>query len=140
MEEAKARNPNIKLAALAWGAPGWIGNGNFWSTDMVNYLVSWLDCASDAHGLRIDHIGGWNERSYNKGWYQNLKLTLQGRGYNHVKVVADDTSFRVADAVVADPLFASAVDIIGSHYVCGYRTSQSNCPSSSNALASGKTL
>jgi O-glycosyl hydrolase len=140
MEEAKARNPNIKLAALAWGAPGWIGNGNFWSTDMVNYLVSWLDCASDAHGLRIDYIGGWNERSYNKAWYQNLKLTLQGRGYNHVKVVADDTSFRVADAIVADPLFASAVDIIGSHYVCGYRTSQSNCPSSSNALASGKTL
>jgi hypothetical protein len=32
MEQAKARNPNIKLYGLAWGAPGWIGNGNFWST------------------------------------------------------------------------------------------------------------
>ena len=31
MEQAKARNPNIKLVGLAWGAPGWIGNGNFWS-------------------------------------------------------------------------------------------------------------
>jgi hypothetical protein len=140
MEEAKARNPNIKLAALAWGAPGWVGNGNFWSTDMVNYLISWLDCASDAHGLRIDYIGGWNERRYNKAWYQNLKLTLQSRGYAHVKVVADDTSFQVADEVVADPLFASAVDILGSHYVCGYRGAQSTCPSSPNALASGKTL
>ena len=39
-EQAKARNPNIKLYGLAWGAPGWIGGGNFWSTDMVNYLVS----------------------------------------------------------------------------------------------------
>src|ERR1700759_5497946 len=38
-EQAKARNPNIKLYALAWGAPGWIGNGNFWSTDMVNYCL-----------------------------------------------------------------------------------------------------
>src|SRR6185437_10718598 len=43
MEAAKARNPNIKLYGLAWGAPGWIGNGNFWSTDMINYLVSWLN-------------------------------------------------------------------------------------------------
>ena len=34
MEQAKARNPNIKLYGLAWGAPGWIGNGNFWSTDI----------------------------------------------------------------------------------------------------------
>src|SRR5690349_22397601 len=33
MEQAKARNPNIKLAALSWGAPGWIGGRNFWSTD-----------------------------------------------------------------------------------------------------------
>jgi O-glycosyl hydrolase len=106
----------------------------------VNYLISWLDCASDAHGLRIDYIGGWNERRYNKAWYQNLKLTLQSRGYAHVKVVADDTSFQVADEVVADPLFASAVDILGSHYVCGYRGAQSTCPSSPNALASGKTL
>ena len=37
MEQAKARNPGIKLAALSWGAPGWIGNGTFFSTDMVNY-------------------------------------------------------------------------------------------------------
>ena len=38
-EQAKARNPNIKLYGLAWGAPGWIGGGNFWSTDMINYLT-----------------------------------------------------------------------------------------------------
>ena len=44
MEQAKARNPNIKLYGLAWGAPGWIGGG-FWSTDTINYLVSWLNCA-----------------------------------------------------------------------------------------------
>src|SRR5262245_5966387 len=44
-EQAKARNPNIKLVGLAWGAPGWIGNGTFFSTDMINYYVAWLDCA-----------------------------------------------------------------------------------------------
>jgi Glycosyl hydrolase family 59/Ricin-type beta-trefoil lectin domain/Concanavalin A-like lectin/glucanases superfamily len=140
MKQAKARNPNIKLAALAWGAPGWIGNGNFWSHDMVNYLVSWLDCAIDTHGLRIDYLGGWNERGFNTGWYEDLKMTLAGRGYGNVKVIADDTSFKVADTIVADPPFAAAVDILGSHYVCGYRGPQKYCPSSSNALASGKPL
>ena len=52
MEQAKARNPNIKLYGLAWAAPGWIGGGNFWSTDMINYLVSWLNCAKSG---RPDH-------------------------------------------------------------------------------------
>ncbi|MGZ5567833.1 MAG: galactosylceramidase, partial [Limisphaerales bacterium] len=29
MNEAKARNPNMIFSILAWGAPGWIGNGTF---------------------------------------------------------------------------------------------------------------
>ena len=31
MKEAKKRNPAVKLYALSWGAPGWIGNGSFFS-------------------------------------------------------------------------------------------------------------
>src|SRR2546421_184738 len=140
MEQAKARNPNVRLVGLSWGAPGWIGNGNFWTTDMVNYLVAWLDCAKNSHGLTIDYLGGWNERGFNKGWYESLKSTLNSRGYGAVKVVADDTSFAPADEVVTDPAFAAAVDVLGSHYVCGYRGPQSNCPSSANAIASGKQI
>ena len=37
----QARNPKIKLAALAWGAR-WVGNGNYWSQDMIDYIVKWL--------------------------------------------------------------------------------------------------
>src|SRR6185436_3174250 len=37
-QQAKARNPNIKLVGLTWGAPGWIGS-NFWTTDAINYLT-----------------------------------------------------------------------------------------------------
>ncbi|OLB75089.1 MAG: galactosylceramidase [Actinobacteria bacterium 13_2_20CM_2_71_6] len=140
MEQAKARNPNVRLVGLSWGAPGWIGNGNFWTTDMVNYLVAWLDCAKNSHGLTIDYLGGWNERGFNKGWYESLKSTLNSRGYGNVKVIADDTSFTPADEVVTDPAFAAAVEVLGSHYVCGYRGSQSNCPSSANAIASGKAI
>src|SRR5262245_58388175 len=41
MEQAKLRNPGLTLAALSWGAPGWIGGGNFWSQDMIDYLLDW---------------------------------------------------------------------------------------------------
>ncbi len=61
MEQAKARNPNIKLAALAWGAPGWVGNGTFLSSDLSSYLLSWLGCAKQ-HGLTIDYIVAGAER------------------------------------------------------------------------------
>jgi O-glycosyl hydrolase len=140
MEQAKARNPAIKLYALAWGAPGWVGNGTFFSTDMINYYVSWLDCARTSHGLTIDYLGGWNERGFNKTWYQNLRTTLNSRGYSNVQVVADDTSFTPANEVLTDPAFAAAVSVLGSHYVCGYRSAQTTCPSSANAIASGKKV
>ena len=78
MEQAKARNPNIKLYGLAWGAPGWIGSGNFWSTDMINYLIAWLNCAA-SHGLTINYLGGWNERGYNISWYEQLRSALERR-------------------------------------------------------------
>jgi hypothetical protein len=58
MTQAKARNPNIKLYGLAWGAPGWI-SGGFFSTDAITYLVSWLNCAK-SHGLTINYLGGWD--------------------------------------------------------------------------------
>ncbi|WP_426505211.1 RICIN domain-containing protein [Dactylosporangium sp. McL0621] len=139
-EQARARNPQIKLYALAWGAPGWIGNGSFWSDDMINYYISFLDCAKNSHGLTFDYIGGWNERGYDKGWYERLKTALNGHGYGNVKVVADDTSWNPANDVVSDPAFAAAVDVLGSHYVCGYRGAQTNCPSSTNAINSGKKV
>ncbi|MBV9381300.1 MAG: hypothetical protein JO242_11585, partial [Streptosporangiaceae bacterium] len=89
MEQARARNPNIKLYGLAWGAPGWIGGGNFWSTDMINYLVNWLNCAK-SHGLTINYLGGWNERGYNVSWYEQLRSTLNADGYAGLQIVAAD--------------------------------------------------
>jgi hypothetical protein len=108
---------------------------------MINYLLSWLSCAK-SNGLTVDSIGGWNERPYNKGWFENLKNALVANGYGNVKVVAADASqnWNVANDVVSDAAFAKAVDIIGVHYICGYRSAQTSCPSTSNALKSGKTL
>jgi O-glycosyl hydrolase len=139
MEQAKARNPNIKLYGLAWGAPGWIGGGNFWSTDMINYLVSWLNCAA-SHNLSIDYLGGWNERGYNISWYEQLRSALNANGYGNVKIVAADSDWTVAGDIDSNPTFASAVSIIGAHYPCGYLSAESSCSVPSTATSSGKTL
>ncbi|NUS17057.1 MAG: galactosylceramidase [Streptomyces sp.] len=139
MEQAKARNPSIKLYGLAWGAPGWIGNGNFWSTDMINYLVSWLGCAKQ-HGLTIDYLGGWNERGYNVSWYEQLRSALNSNGYAGVRIVAADSDWTVANDVDSNAAFASSVDVIGTHYPCGYRSAQTSCSVPSSATSSGKQL
>ena len=141
MEQAKARNPNIKLVGLSWGAPGWLGNGNFWSQDTINYLVDWLNCAKNSHGLTIDYLGGWNEKGRDLNWYVNLNAALDSRGFGNVKIVASDNwGFGDADDAMNNSAFRNAVDVFGSHYVCGYRGPQTQCPSSTNAVNSGKTL
>ncbi|MGF1428105.1 RICIN domain-containing protein [Kitasatospora sp. LaBMicrA B282] len=139
MEQAKARNPGIKLYALSWGAPGWIGNGSFWSQDMVDYLVSWLGCAKQ-HGLTIDYLGGWNERGYNAGWYENLHATLAAKGYGSTKVVGADDTWAIATAMRGDGALNDAVDIVGTHYPCGYMSAMTSCSSTPDALATGKPL
>ncbi|MGC9669613.1 ricin-type beta-trefoil lectin domain protein [Planosporangium sp. 12N6] len=140
MGQAKARNPTIKLVGLSWGAPGWIGSGNFWSNDSIDYLVAWLGCAA-SHGLTIDYLGGWNERGRDVNWYKNLRSALNSRGYTNVKIVAsDEFGWGTADDAQRDPAFANAVAVFGSHYVCGYRSAQTDCPSSANAVNSGKPL
>ena len=140
-EQAKARNPNIELYGLAWAAPGWIGNGNFWSQDMVDYLMTWLGCAKQ-HGLAIDLLGGWNERGYNKAWYENLHSTLAAKGFGGVKVVGADSGWEIADDMVKDATFAKSVDIVGAHYPChgGDGGDAVSCSTTSNALATGKQL
>ncbi len=140
MEQAKQRNPNIKLYGLAWGAPGWIGGGNFWSTDMINYLVGWLGCAKQ-DGLSIDYLGGWNERGYNIAWYEQLRSTLNADGYSGVQIVAADSDWSVANDVAGNSAFANSVSIIGTHYPCGGDGGDAtSCPGNPTATGTGKPL
>lgn len=139
-EQAKLRNPNIKLYALAWTAPGWIDNGKFWSQDMINYLMTWMDCAH-AHGLKIDYLGGWNERGFNKTFYENLHAALVAK-HSTAQVVGDDSGWDVADAMAKDPTFAKSIDIIGVHYSCegGDGGNANSCHSTQNAIDTKKAL
>jgi len=62
MKEAKARNPAVKLYGLSWGAPGWVGAGNYFSDDNILYHLNWLRGAKAAHNLTVDYVGVWNEQ------------------------------------------------------------------------------
>ena len=139
-EQAKLRNPNIRLYGLAWAAPGWIGDGNFWSQDMVHYLMTWMGCAR-SHGLTIDYLGGWNERGYNKTWYENLHAALAA-GHYATAVVGDDSGWDVAKDMSKDPDFAKSVDIIGVHYSCegGDGGNANSCHSIQEAVDTNKPL
>src|SRR5207302_10422499 len=119
MGQAKQRNPNLKLAALAWGAPGWIGAGNFWSDDMIEYIVKWISHAKSDHNLTIDYIGGKNESDpYDTKWFIKLKSALVKAGLA-TKIIGWDSGWSVADSMVSDPAFNAAIDVVGVHYPCG---------------------
>jgi hypothetical protein len=149
MQQARMRNPNIKLYALAWGAPGWIGTTGatvfdtshpFWSQDMVNYYIAWIKGAKSNYNLTIDYVGGWNERSYNKAFYEALHSAIQSNGLSTLVVGDDDFGWSTADAMVSDATFNASIDIVGSHYPCGYLSAESSCSSTSNAISLGKPL
>lgn len=115
MEQAKARNPNIKFYGLQWGAPGWF-SGGFWSQDNITYITNWIQHAQSDHGLHIDYIGGWNESGYNKTWYENLKKALVSLGLTTKVVASDEAGWAVVNDMVSDSAFRNSIDIIGSHY------------------------
>ncbi|MFB9238653.1 ricin-type beta-trefoil lectin domain protein [Plantactinospora siamensis] len=143
MEQAKARNPNIKLAALPWGAPGWIGNGTFMSQDMINYFVDWLGCAKQ-HNLTMDYItAAQNEKQTDANWTINLRNALNSNGYAGVKIIFGDSwpgDWGPANTVVNNSALKNAIDVLSGHYPCGYLAAQSTCTVSANATNSGEAL
>ncbi len=142
MQQAKRRNPSIKLYALEWGVPAWVNptGGDVWTDNNITYLLNFLRHAKSDYGLTIDYVGGWNERGNNAAWYKKFRKALDGAGFQSTKIVADDTfNWDIADTLQQDPAFPQAVDIIGDHYV---DTSPKNLesPHWKVVLASGKPL
>lgn len=125
MREAIARNPDIVLGALAWGAPGWIGDGNYFTRDGAEYLLSFVRGAREVHGLEIQYLGILNERDYDKEWIKLLRQVLDEGGYGHVNIVAADLNgpperiWSIAHDMQADPELAEVIDVIGVHYPHG---------------------
>ncbi|MBZ5669558.1 MAG: galactosylceramidase [Acidobacteriia bacterium] len=148
MEQAKRRNPQIMLDALAWGAPGWIGGGVFFSQDNADYIVKFIQGAKKYHGLTIEYVGIWNETPYNIDWVKLLNKTLVANGLT-TKIVAPDSvnTWEIVEALKSDPALQEAVYAIGVHYpgyvdylLSGFRKGRPTYSSPSSAQSSGKPL
>ncbi|HLI96827.1 MAG TPA: hypothetical protein VKT72_12170, partial [Candidatus Baltobacteraceae bacterium] len=154
MEQAKARNPRMKLAGLEWGAPGWFrldtnSPDGFFSNDNIHYLVDWIEHAWSDHHLHIDYIGGWNESNgwapydrYNL-WYATLKAALL-RNHLDTKLIAYDASgenWDIARGMDDNSALRSAVDVMGVHYPCGNDGGPAlKCDRNAVAIAIGKPI
>lgn len=134
MEEARKRNPHIILDALPWGAPGWVGNGKFYSLDMAEYVADFLQAASKYHHLNIDYVGVWNETQFDGSYVKELHRVLSER-HIPTKIVCCDEypgeglgQWSILDAMAKDPELKAAVDVVGVHYplVDGKYTTPSN--------------
>jgi galactosylceramidase len=119
LREAKKRNPNLTLDGTAWSAPGWVGNGQFWSQDAADYYVKWLRGLRDVHGLAFDAIGCRNEKGYSLSFAKMLRKTLNANGFEKVKLHAFDhwpaDKFDFVKDLLTDAGARDAIDIIGAH-------------------------
>jgi galactosylceramidase len=117
MQQAKLRNPGVLLDSLAWGAPGWIGNGSFYSQDMADYVVKFIKGAKSAQDLDINYTGIWNEAAYSISWIKLLRTTLDANGLGRVKiVVADVYDLNIVTSLQTDSVLSNSIYAIGRHY------------------------
>ncbi|GFO05182.1 galactocerebrosidase [Plakobranchus ocellatus] len=136
LQEAKKRNPNIKLYCLPWGFPGWIGQGT--TNPFVNpkqtadYVVRWISAAKTQYNLTMDFVGIWNERMYSIPYIKTLRKMLDDRGFHKTLIIAADKKWEIATDISKDEDLASAVHAIGCHYPGTY--------SSAPAKKTGKPL
>jgi galactosylceramidase len=119
MSEAKKRNKEITLDANGWGSPAWIGNGVFWSQDMADYYVKWIQGLKSVYGLTLDAIGCRNEKGVSIGFVKKFRKTLDASGLQQVKIHAFDnwgkTKFDWVKDLDTDMELRNAVAIIGNH-------------------------
>lgn len=123
LQEAKARNPLIRTYALAWGVPGWIGNGTFFSEDNIHYHVSWLKCIKERYDIDIDYMGLWNEMPWGDVWYVfDLASAIKDAELNTQLVLLDQASSTASADFLAlfrrDERFQELVAAVGLHYPC----------------------
>ncbi len=118
MKEAKRRNPQVFLDCLEWGAPGWIGNHEFYSQDNADYICRFIQGAKAVHGLEMNYVGVWNETRPNMGWIRRLRRTLDRYGLGSVQIVAADDIDRwhLVQVMEGYPDLARAIQVVGVHY------------------------
>ncbi len=119
MKQSKLLNPSIKLYGLEWGAPGWVNpyHQDPWTDRNIETIINWVKHARKDYGLRINYLGGWNERGFNTGWYEAFRKSLDRAGLGSIQIIADDSwAWNAASAAANDTKFRDSFNIVGVHY------------------------
>ena len=119
MREAKQRNPDIKLDACPWGAPGWIGHGVYDSQDMCDYLADWAWGLKKTYGLTLDAIGCHNEKAVSLNFPVMLRQALDAKGLQDVRIHGLDlfkaNKYDFTKDMETNPALKHAISIFSCH-------------------------
>eukprot|EP00930_Biecheleria_cincta_P069448 TRINITY_DN57192_c0_g1_i1.p1 TRINITY_DN57192_c0_g1~~TRINITY_DN57192_c0_g1_i1.p1 ORF type:complete len:994 (-),score=87.43 TRINITY_DN57192_c0_g1_i1:128-3109(-) len=147
IREARQRNPNIIVYALPWALPYWVGVRNatqttFHSTDAIDYLVTWIQCAHSTGAGVINYLGNRHNRHWGPSSFTvALRAALDAADLNATKLVLPDAAYEakpvmtpgfpagaehitphvaLASSLAADQNFADAMagGAIAIHYPC----------------------
>lgn len=129
--QARARQPDIPLYALSWGAPAWVDGGTgegLLSPTAVDYHVAYLKLARATYGYEFDYTGVWNERAWSLGYTKALRAALDAANMTATRIVVSDGSnsgcadcppawgdSSITTALANDPAFRAAVGVVGLH-------------------------
>lgn len=117
MREAQQRNPLLALDATAWSAPAWVGN--FWSQDMADYYLAWLQGLREVHGLELDALGCHNEKGWSGDFAKMLRKAMNERGFANVKLHGfgnwGQSKMDFVRAMQEDKELADALDAVCAH-------------------------
>lgn len=120
----KKRNPHLTLDATAGSAPGWIGNGKFWSQDAANYYVKWLQGLRSKYVLELNAIGCRNEKGVNYEFAKTFRNTLNTSGFKDIKLHAFDNwtpeKLNFIKDMLQDEQLRNSIDIISGHVFNNY--------------------
>lgn len=118
IEEAKKRNPDIKIEILQWGAPGWIDS--FYSKENAEFIVKYIEGLKKYHDIAVNYTGIRNEVMYSIPWIKLLRRTLDSAGLSQVKIDAGDQwrpkdQWRIANDIAKDTALENDIYAINAH-------------------------
>eukprot|EP01060_Flectonema_neradi_P008219 TRINITY_DN15885_c0_g1_i1.p1 TRINITY_DN15885_c0_g1~~TRINITY_DN15885_c0_g1_i1.p1 ORF type:complete len:809 (+),score=115.84 TRINITY_DN15885_c0_g1_i1:109-2535(+) len=128
IEEAKSRNPDIKIYGLPWAFPSWVATNVTDPTSpyvdpraTADYVSTWVHGVESVYNHQVDYLGIWNERASSAEYVHQLRLSLNEKGFGNTKIVAADQGTQICDDLSKNSSYAADVDIIGLHYPSDYK-------------------